>query len=146
MMNDAMFVVRTWKKKSARERMCVISLIRNPPALQRTNQTGEGKECLISLSLTPGLQNRRGLLPPGPLGLEPALRAQEWIARSRWTGSQDPCRLWPLYGCDSQILEKPYELLLQYAKKKPDWGVYNPSGLKNWGSYGLAVSVANQRF
>ena len=42
MMNDAMFFVRTWKKKSARERMCVISLIRNP-ALQRTNQTG-GRE------------------------------------------------------------------------------------------------------
>lgn len=75
MMNDAMFVVRTWKKKSARERMCVISLIRNP-ALQRTNQTGE-REGVPYLSLTPGLQNRRGLLPPGPLGLEPALRAQE---------------------------------------------------------------------
>lgn len=75
MMNDAMFVVRTWKKKSARERMCVISLNWNP-ALQRTNQTGE-REGVPYLSLTPGLQNRRGLLPPGPLGLEPALRAQE---------------------------------------------------------------------
>ena len=51
MMNDAIFVVRTWKKKSARERMCVISLIRNP-ALLRTYETGEGKSAL-SLSHSP---------------------------------------------------------------------------------------------
>ena len=76
MMNDAMFFVRTWKKKSARERMCVISLIRNP-ALQRTNQTGEGKEEALSISHPRPSKPKRGLLPPGPLGLEPALRAQE---------------------------------------------------------------------
>ena len=73
MMNDAMFVVRTWKKKSARERMCVISLIRNP-ALQRTNQTGEGKEEALSIS--------------HPRPSKPKRAATAWAVGSRTSASR----------------------------------------------------------
>ena len=71
MMNDAMFFVRTWKKKSARERMCVISLIRNP-ALQRTNQTGEGKEEALSIS------------HPRPSKPKRAYRLGRWVSNQRF--------------------------------------------------------------
>ena len=74
MMNDAMFVVRTWKKKSARERMCVISLIRNP-ALQRTNQTGE-REGVPYLSLT------------HPRPSKPKRAATAWAVGSRTSASR----------------------------------------------------------
>ena len=73
MMNDAMFFVRTWKKKSARERMCVISLIRNP-ALQRTNKTGEGKEEALSIS--------------HPRPSKPKRAATAWAVGSRTSASR----------------------------------------------------------